>query len=71
MIFIELKSMAGVNYVRATDVIAVQYTDPTRCSVMLQGGVGIQCAESARSVVEKIEAAVKEATAGNALNGPR
>ena len=61
MIFIELKSMAGSNFVRATDVIAVQYTDPNRCSVMLQGGVTLQCAENAKAVVDKIEAVMKPA----------
>ena len=66
MIFVELKSMAGVNYIKASDVIAVQFTDPTRCSVMMLGGITLQCIESAKSAVEKIEAAVKAAQSAQA-----
>ncbi len=58
MIFVELKSLAGSNFVRATDVIAVQYTDPTRCSVMMQGGISLPCVEPAKSVVDKLEQAL-------------
>jgi len=64
MIFIELKSLAGSNYVKATDVIAVQYTDPTRCAVMMQGGTTLPCTEPAKGVVEKLEKAMAE-MAGN------
>ena len=64
MIFVELKSLAGSNYVRAADVIAVQYTDPTRCAVMMQGGVTLPCVEPAKSVVEKLERAL------GAINAP-
>jgi len=61
--FVEIKSLAGSNYVRATDVIAVQYTDPTRCAIMLQGGVTLPCTEPARQVVDKLERALAERNA--------
>ncbi len=60
MIYIELKSLAGSNYVKALDVIAVQYTDSTRCAVMMQGGTTLPCNESAKSVVEKLEKAITD-----------
>lgn len=60
MIFIQIKSMAGVNYVRASDVIAVQFSDPQRCSIMMAGGISISCTEPASVIAERIEAAAGE-----------
>lgn len=60
MFFIEIRSLAGVNYIRAADVIAVRYTDPTRCSVTMAGGFSIACVESATDIAARIEAAVAE-----------
>lgn len=58
MIFIEVKSMAGSNYIRAAQVLAVQFTDPSRCTILLQGGVSLQCAEPAKLIVDKLENAL-------------
>ncbi len=58
MVFIEVKSMAGVNYIRASEVLAVQYSDPNRCSVVMVGGISLACMESASSVAGKITAAM-------------
>lgn len=65
MLFIEVKAMAGVNYIRAADILAVQYTDRDKCVVMLTGGVTIPCYESAAAVVERIEAQLKEPPHGD------
>ncbi len=58
MFFIEVKSLAGVNYIRAADVIAVQFSDPKKCSVMMAGGISIACTEAASDIAARIEAAV-------------
>lgn len=58
MYFIEVKSLAGVNFIRATDVIAVQYSDREKCTVMLTGGVSLPCVEAASVVAERVAAAV-------------
>ena len=60
MVFIQIKSMAGVNYVRASDVIAVQFSDPQRCSIMMAGGISLSCTEPASVIAERIETAVGE-----------
>jgi hypothetical protein len=58
MIFIEVKALAGISYIRASDVLAVQYNDPQRCSVVLRGGITFPCTEAAKDVVARIETAV-------------
>jgi hypothetical protein len=63
MIFIEVKSMAGVNYIRASEVLAVQYADRERCNVVMVGGVSMACMEAAAVVAEKITAALVGAVA--------
>ena len=63
MIYIQVKAMAGVNYVRARDVLAVQHTDRDKCSIMLTGGVTMACYEAAATVVERIERQMKDAQA--------
>jgi hypothetical protein len=67
MIFIQVKAMAGVNYIRAAEILAVQYTDREKCVVMLTGGVTIPCYESAAAVVERIEA---QTTSGSEKEPP-
>ena len=57
MVFIEVKSLAGTNFIKAGDVLAVQYSDPNRCSVVMVGGVTLACMEPASTVAAKIEAA--------------
>ncbi len=58
MVFIEVKSLAGVNFIRATDVIAVQYTDREKCNVVLSGGISLPCTEPASAVAARITAAM-------------
>jgi len=58
MLFIEVKSLAGVNYIRASDVLAVQYSDREKCTLIFTGGVTLQCTEAASAVAARIEAAM-------------
>jgi ATP:corrinoid adenosyltransferase len=60
MIFIEVKSLAGMNYIRAADVLAVQYNDPQRCTVILTGGVMVPCSEAAKELTARLEAVMTE-----------
>jgi hypothetical protein len=57
MQFIQLKALAGVNFVRADMVIAVYATEPGKCTVALAGGVTVPCAEPAKDVIERVEKA--------------
>ena len=61
MIYIEVKALAGFNYIRASDVIAVQQTSPDKCAIMMQGGVTIPCSEPCRDVVGRLETFLKDA----------
>jgi hypothetical protein len=54
---VALKALAGLNYVRVDQVIAISATDPTRCVVIMTGGVSIPCSEPAKDVIAKLEAA--------------
>ena len=58
MLFIEVKSLAGVNFIRAGDVVAVQFVDRDKCAVVMAGGVSLPCVEPASVVAARIEAAV-------------
>jgi len=58
MVFIEVKSLAGSNYIRASSVIAVQYVEPKKCTLVMGTGVTLQCTEAAKDVADRIEAAV-------------
>lgn len=59
MRFIQLKALAGANFVRADQVIAVYATEPGRCTVALAGGVTVACAEPAKDVIERVETAMR------------
>jgi hypothetical protein len=59
MQFIQLKALAGVNFVRADQVIAVYATEPSKCTVAMAGGVTVPCAEPAKDVIERIEKATR------------
>ena len=63
MIYIQVKAMAWVNYVRASDILAVQFNDRDKCTVMLTGGVLMPCYEPAAVVVARIEEQMKGAQA--------
>ena len=54
---VALKALAGFNYVRVDQVIAISATDPLKCNVYLTGGVTIPCSEPAKDVIAKLEAA--------------
>ncbi len=71
MLYIEVKAMAGVNYVRAQDIMAVQYTDRDKCALMLSGGVTMPCYEAAAVVVARIEEQMKGAQAAPDRKEPR
>ena len=57
---IALKALAGFNYVRPDQVIAISATEPTKCIVIMTGGVTVPCAEPATEVIAKLEAAGKQ-----------
>jgi hypothetical protein len=59
MQFIQLKALAGVNFVRADQVIAIYATEPGKCTVALTGGVTVACSEPAKDVMERVEAAMR------------
>ncbi len=69
MIFIQAKALAGPLYIRAANVLAVQYGDREKCTIFMQGGAALPCTEAAAAVVERIEAALKE-TEGEAQPEP-
>lgn len=58
MVFIQVKSLAGVNFIRASEVIGVTFSDPQRSTVLMVGGVTIACTEPATAIAARIEAAV-------------
>lgn len=60
---VALRALAGLNYVRPDQVIAIRATDPTKCDVFLAGGVIIPCAEPATEVIAKLQAGVQTAAA--------
>jgi hypothetical protein len=60
---VPLKALAGFNYVRVDQVIAIGATDPIKCNVYMAGGITIPCAEPAKDVILKLQAASKDAEA--------
>ncbi len=56
---VSVKALAGYNYVRADQVVAIRSTDPTKCDVFLVGGVIIPCSETAAEVIAKLQAGLK------------
>ena len=57
--FIPVKALAGFNYVRADQVIAISANDQAKCLVLMSGGVTVPCSEPAKDVVAKLEAATQ------------
>jgi hypothetical protein len=57
---VALKALAGFNYVRPDQVIAISATEPTKCIVIMTGGVTVPCSEPATDVIAKLEAAGKQ-----------
>lgn len=60
--FITVKTLAGFNYVRADQVMAVATAEQTKCNIYMTGGVTVPCAESAKDIVERVNAATGAAT---------
>ena len=58
---VPLKALAGFNYVRVDQVIAIGATDPTKCNVYMAGGISIPCSEPAKDVIAKLQAASRSA----------
>ena len=58
MQLVEVKSLGGLNFVRAAHVIAVQQVEPTKCSIVMVGGTVVNCAEPARDIAARLEAAL-------------
>jgi hypothetical protein len=58
---VPLKALAGFNYVRVDQVVAISATEPAKCNVFLAGGVTIPCSEPAKDVIVKLEAAARAA----------
>jgi hypothetical protein len=56
---VPLKALAGFNYVRVDQVIAISATEPTKCVVVMAGGINVPCAEPAKEVIAKLEAAAQ------------
>jgi hypothetical protein len=59
MQFIQLKALAGFNFVRADQIIAIYATEPGKCTVALTGGVTVACAEPAKDVIDRVEKAMR------------
>jgi hypothetical protein len=59
MQFIQIKALAGSNFVRADQVIAIYATEPGKCTVAMAGGVTVPCSEPAKDVMERVEAATR------------
>lgn len=66
MVFFQVKTLAGVTYIRASEVIAVAFTDRDKCNVIMGGGISLPCSEPASVVSERIEAAILGDTANAA-----
>ncbi len=57
--FIALKALSGFNYVRLDQVVAIHATEQAKCVVMVAGGFTVPCAEPAKDVVARLEAALQ------------
>lgn len=61
MRLIEVKSLGGVNYVRADLVAAVQMTANGQAAIVLEGGLTIASSETTRAIAARIEDALSKA----------
>lgn len=69
MDLVALKALAGFNYVRPDQIVAIRATDPTKCDVFMTGGVIVPCAEPVASVIAKIEEHEKAVADGEDRKG--
>jgi hypothetical protein len=61
MQFVAVKALAGSNYVRPDQVIAVTSTEQNKCLIVMAGGVSVPCYESAADALAKIGAVAAKA----------
>ena len=59
MQFLQLKALAGLNYVRLDQIIAISATEPGKCNIVMTGGVTVPCSEPVKDVLERIDAAAR------------
>ena len=59
--FVPIKALAGFNYIRPDQVVAISATEPGKCNVFLMGGATIPCHEPPKDVMSKLEAAAADA----------
>jgi hypothetical protein len=57
--FVSLKSLGGQNYVLPHRVLALTSSDPTKCVVVMEGGVQIAVSEPIKEAMVKIQAALE------------
>lgn len=57
--FITLKSLGGQNFVLPHRVLALTSTDPTKCTVVMEGGVLIPVSEPIKDAMAKIQAGLE------------
>ena len=57
--FVEIRALGGASFVRATEVIAVQYLEPQKCNVLMSGGASLSCAEPATQIRARMDAALQ------------
>ena len=57
--FITLKSLGGQNFVLPHRVLALTSTDPTKCTIVMEGGVQIPVSEPIKEAMAKIQAALE------------
>lgn len=55
--FIAVKALGGFSYVRASQVMAIATAEQIKCNIYMAGGVTVPCAESAKDVVARLDAA--------------
>ncbi|MGO9772857.1 MAG: hypothetical protein ACLPSW_25575 [Roseiarcus sp.] len=67
---VAVKALAGFNYVRADQVVAIAASEPTKCVIYLVGGVTIPCSEPVKDVIARLEAATAE-SAGETQEEPK
>jgi len=64
--FIIVRSLGGQNFIRPDHVLAIAASEPTKCQIYMTGGVTVPCAEPAKDVMEKVKAALGNASAARA-----
>lgn len=57
MNLVAVKALAGFNYIRADQVVAIAASEPGKCVIYLFGGAMIPCSEPVKEVIAKLEAA--------------